>query len=94
MTGVLASLAGPLASSGVSIFVVSTYDTDYLMVQERDLDRAWTRSSAPATPWRAEGGYSGAWATVPSGGAKRTSSSRSSVIEWKPCSTRAATVKR
>jgi uncharacterized protein len=39
MTGVLASLAGPLASSGVSIFVVSTYDTDYLMVQERDLDR-------------------------------------------------------
>jgi uncharacterized protein len=40
MTGVLDSLAGPLASSGVSIFVVSTYDTDYLMVQERDLDRA------------------------------------------------------
>jgi len=40
MTGILASLSGPLASSGVSIFVVSTYDTDYLMVQERDLDRA------------------------------------------------------
>ena len=39
MTGVLASLAGPLAASGVSIFVVSTYDTDYLLVQERDLDR-------------------------------------------------------
>jgi hypothetical protein len=39
MTGVLASLAGPLASSGVSIFVVSTYDTDYLMVQDRDLER-------------------------------------------------------
>ena len=39
MTGVLASLAVPLASSGVSIFVVSTYDTDYLMVQERDLER-------------------------------------------------------
>ena len=40
MTGVLAGLASPLASSGVSIFVVSTYDTDYLLVQERDLDRA------------------------------------------------------
>jgi uncharacterized protein len=40
MTGVLASLAAPLASSGVSIFVVSTFDTDYLMVQQRDLDRA------------------------------------------------------
>jgi len=39
MTGILAGLAGPLASSGVSIFVVSTYDTDYLMLQERDLDR-------------------------------------------------------
>jgi len=40
MTGILASLAAPLASSGVSIFVVSTYDTDYLMVQGRDLERA------------------------------------------------------
>lgn len=40
MTGILASLASPLASSGVSIFVVSTYDTDYLLVQERDLGRA------------------------------------------------------
>ena len=40
LTGILASLASPLASSGVSIFVVSTYDTDYLMVQQRDLERA------------------------------------------------------
>jgi uncharacterized protein len=40
MTGILASLAAPLAGSGVSIFVVSTYDTDYLMVQARDLERA------------------------------------------------------
>jgi hypothetical protein len=40
LTGILASLAVPLASSGVSIFVVSTYDTDYVLVQERDLDRA------------------------------------------------------
>lgn len=40
MTGVLAGLASPLAASGVSIFVVSTYDTDYLLVQQRDLGRA------------------------------------------------------
>jgi hypothetical protein len=40
LTGILASLASPLASSGVSIFVVSTFDTDYLLVQQRDLDRA------------------------------------------------------
>lgn len=40
MTGILASLASPLASTGVSIFVVSTYDTDYLLVQQRDENRA------------------------------------------------------
>jgi hypothetical protein len=32
--GVLAALAGPLAAAGLSIFAVSTYDTDYLLVQE------------------------------------------------------------
>lgn len=31
-TGVLVSLATPLASAGVPIFVVSTFDTDYLLV--------------------------------------------------------------
>jgi uncharacterized protein len=31
-TGILASLAGPLAMAGISIFAVSTYDTDYLFV--------------------------------------------------------------
>ncbi|HXG64259.1 MAG TPA: ACT domain-containing protein [Blastocatellia bacterium] len=39
-TGVLASLAAPLAEAGISIFVVSTYDTDYLMVKEENLQRA------------------------------------------------------
>jgi len=32
--GVLARLSGPLAQAGVSIFVVSTFDTDYLLVRE------------------------------------------------------------
>lgn len=32
LTGVLASLAGPLAAAGVSIFAISTYDTDYLLL--------------------------------------------------------------
>jgi len=40
ITGVLASLAAPLATAGISIFAVSTYDTDYLLVRERELDRA------------------------------------------------------
>ncbi len=33
MVGVLASLAGTLAEAGISIFAVSTYDTDYILVK-------------------------------------------------------------
>jgi hypothetical protein len=40
LVGVLASLALPLAQAGVSIFTLSTYDTDYLLVRQVDLDRA------------------------------------------------------
>ena len=39
-TGVLSALAVPLAEAGVGIFVVSTFDTDYLMVAGRNLDAA------------------------------------------------------
>ena len=35
--GVLAALATPLARLGVGIFVISTYDTDYLLVQQEDV---------------------------------------------------------
>ncbi len=38
--GVLASLAVPLAEAGVSIFAVSTFDTDYLLVKAEDLARS------------------------------------------------------
>ncbi len=38
--GVLLSLAEPLAKAGVSIFAVSTYDTDYVLVRGQDLARA------------------------------------------------------
>jgi len=31
-TGVLASIAGPLAAAGISLFAVSTFDTDYILV--------------------------------------------------------------
>ena len=44
-TGVLASIAGPLARASVSIFAVSTYDTDYLLLREADLDCALTALS-------------------------------------------------
>jgi hypothetical protein len=40
MTGVLASLSVPLAEAGISIFAVSTFDTDYLMVKHERLDEA------------------------------------------------------
>jgi hypothetical protein len=38
--GVLASLTAPLAEARISVFAVSTFDTDYLLVRERDLERA------------------------------------------------------
>lgn len=40
MTGVLASLAVPLADAGVSIFAISTHDTDHLLVKDADASRA------------------------------------------------------
>jgi hypothetical protein len=39
-TGVLASLTAPLAAAGISLFAVSTYDTDYVLVRDADLDAA------------------------------------------------------
>lgn len=38
-TGVLASIASPLASASISLFAVATYDTDYILVQAADLER-------------------------------------------------------
>ncbi|HXM95678.1 MAG TPA: ACT domain-containing protein [Candidatus Dormibacteraeota bacterium] len=38
--GVLASLAKPLADASISVFVVSTFDTDYLLVNSEQLQAA------------------------------------------------------
>lgn len=40
MVGVMASLAAALAGAGVSLFAVSTYNTDYLLVEEGQLPAA------------------------------------------------------
>lgn len=40
LTGVLASIATPLADAGVPIFALSTWDTDYVLVADGDLGRA------------------------------------------------------
>lgn len=40
LIGVVAALADPLADAGISIFAISTYDTDYILVHEPDFDAA------------------------------------------------------
>ena len=40
LTGVLVNLCTPLAENGISIFAISTYDTDYILVREKDLEKA------------------------------------------------------
>ncbi|MBW1982799.1 MAG: ACT domain-containing protein [Deltaproteobacteria bacterium] len=40
LLGVLASLTTALAGRGISVFVVSTFQTDYLLVRDRQADRA------------------------------------------------------
>jgi hypothetical protein len=40
LTGIMAALAGELAAAGVSLFAISTYDTDHILVKATDLDRA------------------------------------------------------
>lgn len=46
-TGVIAGLTAPLAGAGVPVFVVSTFDTDLVLVKSADLDAAraaWERA--------------------------------------------------
>lgn len=40
LVGILASLIEPLANAQISVFSLSTYDTDYLFVKERFLEPA------------------------------------------------------
>ena len=54
LTGVLASLTVPLARARISVFAVSTFDTDYLLVQEKDLKEALVALSAAGHDVRQE----------------------------------------
>jgi uncharacterized protein len=40
LTGVLLALTKPLAEASISIFAISTFDTDYVLVKAEDLSRA------------------------------------------------------
>ena len=39
LTGILLAVIGPLADVGISIFALSTYDTDYVLVKKKDLNK-------------------------------------------------------
>jgi hypothetical protein len=40
LTGILASITNPLAKAKIPVFVISTYDTDYIFVRENHLSQA------------------------------------------------------
>lgn len=40
MTGIVSSLSAPLAKVGISILYISTYETDYILVEEKNLAKA------------------------------------------------------
>ncbi|MCG6945216.1 MAG: ACT domain-containing protein [Deltaproteobacteria bacterium] len=40
LTGILSSLTMPLAQAGISVLAISTFDTDYLLVKEAQVDSA------------------------------------------------------
>ena len=40
MTGVIAGISNILSQAGISIFVISTYNTDYILVKSYDYDNA------------------------------------------------------
>jgi hypothetical protein len=40
LTGIMASLAEPLADAGVPIFPIATHDTDYVLIKEPQLETA------------------------------------------------------
>jgi hypothetical protein len=39
-TGIISSIAKTLEQEGISLFSISTYDTDYVMVKEKNLEKA------------------------------------------------------
>ncbi len=54
LTGILASVAGPLAKTGVSIFAVSTFNTDYVLVKDSQVDAAVKALQAAGNTVRTE----------------------------------------
>jgi hypothetical protein len=40
LTGIVSVLSSPLAQAEISIFYISTYETDYILVKEENLEKA------------------------------------------------------
>lgn len=40
LTGILSSIANPLAENKISIFAISTFDTDYILIKQSELNNA------------------------------------------------------
>jgi len=40
LVGILSSISNVLAQQGISIFAISTYDTDYILVKDKDINNA------------------------------------------------------
>lgn len=40
LTGILSSLANPLAENNISIFAISTFNTDYLLIKMHSIEKA------------------------------------------------------
>jgi ribosomal protein S18 acetylase RimI-like enzyme len=59
LVGILASVATPLAEAGVNVFVVATYDTDYVLVKEAKLASAVSALSASGHAVRERSGAVG-----------------------------------
>jgi hypothetical protein len=52
LTGIVATLAQPLAEAGISIFDISTYDTDHILVRDAHLAAARTALEAAGHTFR------------------------------------------
>ncbi len=53
LTGILAGLLAPLAEAAISVFTLSTYDTDWILVPAADAERAaeeWRRRGHRVSP--------------------------------------------
>lgn len=63
--GVLSGLLEPLARQGISILALSTYDTDWILVEadrSNDAEKIWKRGGHTVAPARLSGGTGGATA--------------------------------